>query len=398
MLDFLQNALIYGGSFVLVLSVVVFVHEQGHFQAARFSKVAVEAFSIGFGKALASWTDREGVRWKIGAAPLGGYVKFVGDANEASAAPAPELDPAERARARSQGLFHAQPVGVRAWVVAAGPLANFVFAILAFALLIFIVGKDVTDTGALSPRVDQVQADSPAARAGLAPGDVVRSIDGRPVETFAQLGAIINANPGRPLAIVVDRSGEIVRLTATPETRTVLLPTGVEESRGALGIGRLTRPEERRIERLNPLEALAAGAERTWSIIALTVSYLGNVLSGKASAEHLSGPLGILDMSGQVAKGALDGAPEETTLDRIGDLALALLSWAAILSVAVGFVNLLPIPVLDGGHLLFYAVEAARGRPLSARAQDWGFRAGLAALAALFLFATWNDISRFLQG
>jgi regulator of sigma E protease len=404
MLDALQNVLVYGGAFVLVLSLVVFVHEFGHFQAARWSGVAVDTFSIGFGKTLASWKDKQGVQWKIGALPLGGYVKFADDADASSARPLDaELTEEERAAARAKGFFHVQPLRIKAFVVAAGPLTNFLFSILIFAAVILAIGRDATDLGALPARVDTVVAGQPAAAAGFQPGDVVRSIDGQSITRFGELQEAIAGKPGQAITFSVVRGDSLLTLTATPGSREQLTSTGERVTRGMLGIGITIRPEERRTERLNPIQAVGFGAEQTWKIIADTIGYIGNIFTGKASAEHLAGPLGILDQSGKVAEGSWRAGGEDGLGGQFAALALSLLQWAAFLSVAVGFANLLPIPVLDGGHLVFYAYEAVRGKPPSARAMEWSFRAGLAVLLSLFVLATWNDLQRlnvleFLSG
>ncbi len=401
MLTAVQDLLTHVGAFVFVLSLVVFVHEFGHFQVAKWCGVAIEAFSIGFGKSLAAWKDRNGVQWKIGSLPLGGYVKFVDDSDPSSTMPAEApSDPAELAEARRRGLYHAQPIRVRAAVAAAGPAANFIFSIAAFALLLMVFGRDATDEAALSPRIDTVQAASPAAAAGFKPGDVVIAIDDKPIETWGALRNTIPSRIDQQMRVQVRRGDEIVTVTATPAGRKIMSAEGVERTEGVLGISRMTSPEERKIERLGPVEAFGAGAGQVWTIISSTGAYIGNVFSGRASAEHIAGPLGILDMSGQVAKGSTSGP---TLQQQLENLLGGLIGWAATLSVAVGIVNLLPIPILDGGHLLFYGIEAVRGRPLDVKTQMLGFRAGLALLGSLFVFATWNDLQRlnvleFLRG
>jgi regulator of sigma E protease len=379
-----QNILVYAASFVVVLSVVVFVHEFGHFRVARWRRVAIDTFSIGFGKTLFGWRDRHGVQWKVGALPLGGYVKFTDDADAMSTAPRERIeDPAAMAEARRRGLFHAQPLSTRAMVVAAGPLTNFVFAIFAFALLAFIVGRDTA-------RIDQIEPNSPAAAAGLAAGDIVVSIDGRRIEDFRDLQRIVSGAPGQTLSVVVRRGESEVPVQLTPRAR-------ADNPRlGAIGVGHTSSLESR--ERIGALTAIGDGAKSTWDIIAQTGAYIGAVFTGRESGDQIAGPLGIINVSGQVATSAL-AAPEATLPQRLQMLGLALLNLAAVLSVAVGFVNLLPIPILDGGHLLFYAIEAARGgKPLPPAAQEWAYRAGFAVMASLFLFATWNDITRLLPG
>lgn len=397
MIEALQNILIYGGSFVAVLSIVVFVHEFGHFQAARWCKVAIETFSIGFGKTLIGWHDRQGVHWKIGAIPLGGYVKFADDSDPMSTMPKEQIvDPAAKAEARARGLFHAQPLPQRAFVVAAGPLTNFVFSILAFAAILMIVGRDVTDRSTLPARVDGVVASSPAEAAGVQPGDVVVSANGVSISSFGAFQSIIAERAGQPTPITVQRGADTVALNVTPTSREAPQPDGTVRLVGVIGIERRTLPGEAVVERVGPVEAIQVGAEQTWMIVSMTVTYVSDVFTGRQAPDQLAGPGGIMMESGRIATSAL-GHQHESIWTKVGHLLLSLAQWAAILSVAVGFMNLLPIPILDGGHLLFYAIEAVRGgKPLPLIAQEWAFRAGLAAMGALFLFATWNDIQRHL--
>lgn len=393
-MDVLQNILTYAGSFVLVLSVVVFVHEFGHFQVARWRGVAIDTFSIGFGKTLLSWRDKQGVEWKIGALPLGGYVKFADDADAMSTAPREKIEsPEALAAARAKGLFHAQPLSTRSMVVAAGPFTNFVFSILAFALLALIMGRETTDPNAIPARIATVAANSAAQSAGLEPGDVIVSVDGVTVRNFSELQAQVAPAAGRELAVVIERDGSQRQLQMTP--------TRADNGRAILGVsGPLPLESERVIERFGPVEAIGQGAANTWGIIAQTGEYIGAIFSGRESGDQIAGPLGIINVSGQVASSALSAGSDDTTIgDRLGMLALSLLNLAAVLSVAVGFVNLLPIPILDGGHLLFYGIEALRGgKPLPPSAQEWAYRAGFAVMASLFLFATWNDITRLFPG
>ena len=398
----LQSILIYPLAFVIVLSIVVFVHEYGHFRVARWCGVAIETFSIGFGKTIFGWRDRKGVQWKVGALPLGGYVKFTDDADAMSTGPRePIEDPEELARARARGLFHAQPVSKRAAVVAAGPLTNFVFSIFAFAVVAFALGHDVTNIDSIPARIGTVQPHSAASAAGLREGDVILSADGRTIANWKALQDVITNATGHAVNLRVRRGSETLSLTATPTPRPSSDDQGHRIGQGMLGVtGPLALQSERVIIRYNPFEAVAAGAQRTWDMIAQTGNYIVDVFRGRASANQIAGPTGIFMVSGQVATSALEG-PDDSNVPggRIGLLVLSLLSLAAILSVAVGIVNLLPIPILDGGHLLFYVIEALRGgRPLPPAAQEWAYRAGFAVMASLFLFATWNDISRLLPG
>lgn len=398
-LQSIQSLLIYAGSFVVVLSVVVFVHEFGHFQVARWRGVAIDTFSIGFGKTLLGWRDKHGVQWKIGALPLGGYVKFADDADAMSTGPREKIeDPAALAEARKKGLFHAQPLSTRSMVVAAGPLTNFVFAILAFALVALMAGRDVTQMDQIPARIATVTEGSAADRAGLQPNDVVRSVDGENIDNFAELQGLVTASADRALVLQIERSEQLITLNATP-TRSTGEAGGPPAGQGMLGVRPLVLQSERVIERVGVLESLSVGAQNTWGILSQTLGYLGAVFTGRESGDQIAGPLGIINVSGQVATSALAAPTDGGWPNRLGMLAMSLLSLAAVLSVAVGFVNLLPIPILDGGHLLFYGLEAVRGgRPLPPSAQEWAYRAGFAVMASLFLFATWNDITRLFPG
>jgi regulator of sigma E protease len=355
--------------FLFVLTVVVFIHELGHFLVGRWCGVGVTAFSIGFGPELVGWNDRHGTRWKISAIPLGGYVKFAGDVNSASVPDAETLarmTPAERAIS-----FHHQSVAKRAAIVAAGPIANFLLAILVFAAIAFISGRYV-----LAPRIEAVQTGSAAERAGFQTGDLVQSINGRTISSFADMQRIISASAGDTLTVEVDRAGQPLALSAVPDVRETDTPFGKQRI-GLLGLQGSKDPADVKRVTYGPIASLGVGVAETWYVVERTFDYLGKLIVGRESADQLSGPIRIAQVSGQVAT--------------MGGLA-ALISLVAVLSVSIGLINLFPIPLLDGGHLLFYAIEAARGRPLSERAQEIGFRIGLAIVVMLMLFATWNDI------
>ncbi|MGH6768370.1 MAG: RIP metalloprotease RseP [Xanthobacteraceae bacterium] len=374
--DFMSGLGAFGGGvlsylipFLFVLTVVVFFHELGHFLVARWCGVKVLVFSIGFGPELFGFNDRHGTRWKVSAIPLGGYVKFFGDENAASvpdAAAAAAMTEAER----EQSFVH-KKVGPRAAIVVAGPLANFVLAVVIFAGLFMTFGKQTT-----LARVDTVQPGSAAATAGFLPGDIVRSIDGRPIESFADMQRIVSTSAGVALTIVVERGGADATLKATPALREVKDNFGNVHRIGVLGISRSMAPGDVKYERVSPLKAIGLGAEETWFVVTRTLSYIGGVFSGREAADQLGGPIRIAQVSGQVASIGFS----------------ALLHLAAVLSVSIGLLNLFPVPLLDGGHLLFYGIEAARGRPLSERAQEYGFRIGLAIVLMLMVFATFNDI------
>ncbi|MFP5447221.1 MAG: M50 family metallopeptidase [Alphaproteobacteria bacterium] len=393
MIDFLQTALGYIIPFLLVLTVVVTIHELGHYWAARACGVAIDQFSIGFGRRIFGWRDRQGVEWRVGWIPLGGYVKFSGDENAASV---PDHDNLEAMRQRleaEQGpgaadrYFHFKPVWQRAFVTAAGPLANFVLAIVLFAVLLMSVGETV-----IPARVAAVQPDSPAARAGFAVDDIVVQANGQDIDNFFDLQQIIAVRSNAPTSFVVDRGGQLVSLTATPERRLVSDRMGGEQKIGVLGIASPAQVGERTVRRYGPIEAVAGGVERTWRVLSTTVYYLGRVVTGRESADQLGGPLRIAQASGQVAQSGAQGAPDAGSM-LLGS-AVALLGLTAVLSVGIGFMNLLPVPILDGGHLVFYAYEAVARRPLAAKVQAAGYRVGLALLLGLMLFATWNDLQQ----
>lgn len=355
--------------FLVVLTIVVFFHELGHFLIARLCGVKVLTFSIGFGPELFGFNDRYGTRWKVSAIPLGGYVKFFGDENAASvpdAAASAHMSEAER-----RVSFVHQKVGPRAAIVVAGPLANFVLAIAIFSGLFMILGKQST-----TARVDAVQADSAAAAAGFKPGDVVRSIDGHTIDSFGDMQRIVSTSAGEALSIVVERGGVEVTLKATPALKEVKDNFGNTHRIGVLGISRSLAPNDVKFQPVGPLKAIGLGVQETWFVIDRTLSYIGGVFSGREAADQLGGPIRIAQVSGQVASAGMS----------------ALMHLAAVLSVSIGLLNLFPVPLLDGGHLLFYGIEAVRGRPLSDRAQEMGFRIGLAIVVMLMIFATFNDI------
>jgi regulator of sigma E protease len=352
--------------FLFTLTVIVFFHELGHFLVARLCGIKVLVFSIGFGPELVGFYDRRGTRWKISAIPLGGYVKFFGDENEASVPDASTLA-AMTAEERKQS-FPGQPVAARAAVVAAGPITNFILAIILFAGVFLAYGK----TTAI-PRIAAIEPNSPAAAAGFKVGDVIVSIDGSKIDNFSDVQRIVNFNPGVNLTIVVDRDRSLITLKATPAER---------DKKGMLGITRSNEPGDVRTEAVPAAEALWLGADRTWLVVTSTMAYLRDVVVGRQSADQIGGPIKIAQISVEVAK--LGFGP--------------LLELTALLSVSIGLLNLFPIPLLDGGHLLFYAIEAARGRPLSERAQEVGFRIGLAIVLMLMIFATFNDLRPLIMG
>lgn len=360
-------------AFLFVLTLVVFIHELGHFLVARWCGVKVLAFSIGFGPELFGWNDRRGTRWRLAAIPLGGYVKFFGDENAASApdrAAGAGLVPAERRLS-----FHHQPVAQRAAIVAAGPIANFLLAIVIFAAVFLALGRPITEA-----KVDEIQPGSAAEAAGFVPGDVILDIDGRPIRSFWDMQRIVQVSGGEELRILVRRGEETRTLLATPQIQERTDVFGQTARLGMLGIRR-SAENEITYEHFGPLGALREGTKETWFVVTRTLGYIGGVMTGRESIDQLSGPIKIAQVSGEAA--------------RLGFQVL--LNLAAILSVSIGLLNLFPIPLLDGGHLLYYAIEALRRRPLSDRAQEFGFRVGIAIVLMLMGVAFWNDLNPIVR-
>jgi regulator of sigma E protease len=388
-----ENVLLSAIAFIVVVGAVITVHELGHFLAARLLGTAVDRFSIGFGRSIASWRDRSGVEWCIGSLPLGGYVKFAGDENAVSVPDAEALEAMRRdivareGRAAVGRYFHFKPLWQRAIIVAAGPLANFALAIGIFAALLGAFGEPIAPA-----RVDVVRPGSAAEQAGFRPGDVILSADGEPVDGFSSVQMLVMLRTGTPIHFVVQRAGRAVAITATPVRSPIVDQFGHVQHLGALGIEYKQRPGDVHIRRFGPLEAVGAGAERAWERVTTTVQYLGRLVTGRETAEQLSGPLGMAQLSGDIAKKTAQVSPDLPSL--VVNVALATLELMAGISVGIGFLNLLPVPVLDGGHLLFYAIEAVARRPLNAKVQAAGFRLGLALVLGLMLFATWNDLQR----
>jgi regulator of sigma E protease len=334
---------------------------------ARLCGIQVAAFSIGFGRELAGFTDRHGTRWKLSAVPLGGYVRFKGDENAASI-PDPEAMAATPLSER-QGLFHFAPLWKRVAVVAAGPAANFILAIVVFAAVFSLIGRPH-----ILPVAESVMAGSAAERAGIKAGDRILSVDGNTIQSFTELQSIVMLSADEPLSLMIERNGEKINLTATPERQEQPDRMGGKQKIGVLGI----TAGAFNFERDDPGTALLQGVRETGLIIDRTLTYIGRLLTGKESAEQLSGPIRIGQVSGAVvSSGGIPG----------------LIYLTAVLSVSIGLFNLFPVPMLDGGHLFFYLIEAVRGRPLSPRLQDIGFRIGFALVIMLFIFVTFNDIA-----
>ena len=357
--------------FLFVLTVVVFFHELGHFLVARWCGVTVKTFSVGFGPEIFGFYDKYGTRWRFAWVPLGGYVKFIDDENAASVPSAEALE--NMSPEELSGTFQSKTLGQRAAVVAAGPIANFILAIVIFAGVFSIVGQSHT-----LPRVDTISPSSAAAKAGFMAGDLVLSVDGSAIKSFGELQRIVSGSADKTLEIIVQRDDKEVSLTATPVRKEIADRFGNKMRIGLLGIRRTTNKEDWVFERADPLSAVWLGTKETYFILAVTLQYLGDVVMGRQDADQLGGPIRIAEVSGQMASVGF----------------VALLKLAAVLSVSIGMINLFPIPLLDGGHLLFYGIEALMGRPLSQPIQEIGFRIGLALVLMLMVFATWNDITR----
>ena len=360
--------------FLFVLAIVVFFHELGHFLVGRWCGVKIDTFSLGFGRELVGFNDRHGTRWRLATIPLGGYVKFHGDANAASApsnAALNQMSAAERAV-----TFAGQPVWKRAAIVVAGPLANFILAIAIFSTSFYVSGRPI-----LLPRIEKVMPDSAAARGGFQAGDLVTAIEGDPIVSFSDMQKVVSAASDTPLSFDVERGGALVHLTATPDRRDVEGPFGSSRM-GVLGITASNKPEDWQTEHFTATGAVQAAVGETWFVIDSTLRYIGGLIVGRETPAQISGPIRIAEVSGEVAKVGLG----------------ALINLAAFLSISIGFVNLLPIPLLDGGHLMYFAVEAGRGRPMSERAQEFGFKIGLAIVSMLMIFATFNDVLRLVHG
>jgi regulator of sigma E protease len=368
-LNYIQMPFSYLLPFIAALTVIVFIHELGHFIVARWCGVAVEVFSIGFGREIHGWNDRYGTRWKICWLPLGGYVKFEGDANPASF---PQAVP-ESAAPRSVGNFHGKPVWRRAAVVAAGPIANFILSILIFASVFAFVGVPMSE-----PRVGEVLPGSAAEAAGIKSGDLIAAIDGQKIESFNDIVKSVQFRAGEQLNVTIDRNGTPIDLRVVAGILEEPDGFGGKSKRGLLGISPPKDVSASPLHRLSIPASIVEGTNETWRIISVTFKYLGKLVQGNESSKQIGGPISIAKMVGDAAS--------------TGFVRFAIS--IAILSTSVGLINLFPIPMLDGGHLVYYAIETVSGKPLGQQAQEWGFRLGLSLVAMLMAFGFWNDLTR----
>ncbi len=357
--------------FLFVLTVVVFIHELGHYLVGRLCGVGVKSFSIGFGPEILGYTAKNGTRWRLSAIPLGGYVKFAGDLNSASV---PDVDQLRRMSPDEKAeSFHEKSVARRAAIVAAGPIANFLLAIAIFTGTAYFYGYYVH-----APRVEAVVENSAASRAGLQAGDVILAVNGAETRTFTDIQRAVMSHAGERLTLRIRRADQDLSVEAVPDLKEIPTKLGVQRI-GQLGIRASTDPAALRHEEYSLLQSLRIGVAETWFIVERTGAYFGKLVTGRESIDQISGVPRIAQAAGYMASFGFK----------------SLLSLTALLSVSIGLINLVPIPLLDGGHLLFYGIEAARGRPLSERAQEFGFRIGLAFVVTLMLVATWNDVLHF---
>ncbi|MFI4935173.1 MAG: M50 family metallopeptidase [Caulobacterales bacterium] len=390
MLGFLANAAFYIVPFLVIITVIVTIHELGHFLTARAFGVAVDRFSVGFGRALISFKDKWGVEWRLAWMPLGGYVKFAGDENVASV---PDQDDLDTLRARiiaregpgsEKRYFYFKPLWQRTLVILAGPAANFVLAIALFSLLFATLGEVVT-----SGAIGTVEPGSAAQRAGLQVGDQILAADHHALRGFEDLREYVVYRDGVPIDFTVKRGGRIFDVTATPARQQTKNFFGGSQTAGLLGVA----PTQQRpqIVHYDPITAIGMGAARTWDTVQTTGFYFGRMITGHVGADQLHGFIGIAHASGDITKQAIKDAPGDPGVQALG-VVVNMINLGALLSITVGLVNLMPIPVLDGGHLLFYVYEGVVRRPLSAGIQAAGYRVGLALIVGLMLFANGNDL------
>jgi len=390
MLSGLIDIAIFLSSFILVLSFLVFFHELGHYSVGRFFGIAVDRFSIGFGRPIAKWRAKSGTEWMIARIPLGGYVKFAGDASGASN-PDAEALAAMKAKAEREGspgvenIFHFRPVWQRALVVLAGPMANFLLAAIIFAGIGFTYGS--YDRASL---VGSVQEGSAAEQAGILPGDEILTMDGEDVSTFTKLTRYVTLRSDTDIQTEIQRNGEVIQLSLAPKRVEARDFVGGKSSSGKIGVYINSTDAELIHLKYGPLESLGFGVSKVGETLAMTGTYVGRIFQGKEDGRQLGSVVKIATITG---KSAVDAAKADKPFgQRMEDLLLRMVQLAAAISIGLGVANLMPIPVLDGGHLVYYAYEAVAGRPLSQKKQEYGFRIGFAVLLTLFVILTINDI------
>ena len=361
------NLWYYVPAFLFIITIIIAVHEYGHFAVARWCGVGISTFSIGFGKEIAGFTDKHGTRWRLALMPLGGYVKFIDDDNPTSV-PTQAQGQAGAVDPRS---YHGKPVWQRAAIAVAGPIANFILAIVVFGVTYGLVGEQI-----IPPRVDGVEAGSVAEKAGFQKGDVVKSIDGGAIDNFRIMQLIVASSCGRTIQFQVDRGGQLVDLVAAPNQ--VETP---DEMGGTLRYGRLgiihNGNEQEVVQKVyGPIGAVLRGTQQTQYVISASLRGIWDILRGCQKLDQLAGPTKLVEVSGRVASYGFD----------------QLLQFLAVVSVGIGLFNLFPIPMLDGGHLAMYAIEAVRGRPLSERTQEMAFRVGFSLVLMLLILTIGNHL------
>jgi regulator of sigma E protease len=379
-LSAILNAIYVPVIFILVLTVVVFIHEMGHFLVARWCGVKVEAFSIGFGREIVGFTDKLGTRWKLSWIPLGGYVKFADDENAASV---PSREALERMSPEQRsGAFQAKPLSSRAAIVAAGPAFNIISAVLIYGMTFWLVGSY-----GMEAVIDEVIPESAAAKAGIQSGDKITEIDGQPIQRFSDLQRIVEQAPGKKLDFTVLRNNRTLSFPITPELREITDPIGNKVQVGAIGVKRTGGADRWQHQKHGIVEAFGLGLRETYYVSEQIITSLPKlpgailkVFSGQRQSE-IGGPIAIAEMTAHASKTG------------IGEM----LRWIAVFSIMLGIMNLLPIPLLDGGHLMFYAIEAVRGRPLDERKQELAFKIGMAILATMMLAAITGDLMRLMR-
>lgn len=387
---FLQSAVVHVAPFLVIISLIITVHELGHFLTAKACGVAIDCFSIGFGPPIVAWRDASGVEWRLSWLPLGGYVKFAGDDNVASVPDQTDLKAlrahivAREGPGAERKYLPFKPLWQRAVIAAAGPGANFLLAVALFTAFFMAFGRPVS-----SNRIQAVLPAGAAARAGFQVGDVVVGADGKSIGSFEDLQFYVQYRGGVPIDFTVLRQGRPLHILAKPDVKQVASAFGGKQTLGVLGLtARAGEPRP-----VGPLTAVGLATKRTWDVTVTTLFYMGRIIRGQVGADQLHSFVGIAVASGAMTQQAVDQA-KSIGVSWVVTVADVLVQLAALMSVSIAILNLLPIPVLDGGHLLSYAYEAVTRRPPAAAVQAIGYRAGLALLVALMLFATWNDLGR----
>lgn len=374
-MEFLTGGIHYTLSFILILSVIVFVHEFGHYFVAKLCGVKIETFSIGFGKELFGINDRSGTRWKFSLLPFGGYVKMYGDQGAASTPDNDSLD--QMSESEKAVSFHYKPLWQKALVVFAGPAANFILTIGIMTWFLYSTGVASTE-----PIIGEIMEDTPAQEAGLLAGDRIVKVDGKEVKAFGDIPNLIATNLGEPVLLDILRDGEALQLSITPISYEDVDALGNKVTRPLIGF----RSQQMTVQDLSFPQAVWRATERTYDLCAISLKFLGQMITGQRSTEELKGPIGIAKLSGQVTQ----------TGDTISETTRMILWFIAMLSANLGLINLLPIPMLDGGHLVYYAIEGARGKPMAQKFQEFGFRIGFAIIATLMAFTLYNDVKQII--